>query len=1183
MLISVIIPVYNAEDTIEDALISIYNNQNLSIEELEIVIIDDGSTDNSREIINAWKNRLDTNIIILDGYHNGVSKARNLGLKVATGKFITFLDADDTYSNNHFEPIIDFLESDTGKETDIVAYPERYLYEYPIEVFAKYGFPKDYKEYKLVRNSNQKFIYRKINDSVKNTLYKNGSGLYPTDLNYHISQARLNVVIKNLPEDEKIYFDEELPYAEDSLFVTQYIIRKNCIGYVKEGLTYDYLKSGFSTVDKYANPVQASDILLTWSKTLIKATKRMDNTIPKYVQGVLLNEYGWRWLGTKLLPKHLNHFEYAAWLDEFKKILAYINSEIILEGLKNSKNWDSFFMDMIAELKGISIDYKCRENSIEYYQKNELVRIDKKVEYFWTDLDIKNNRLLLSGFFKLHFGAILNPKFFYRNGDIEKEICSFESSYSYYRNKIKTHKFFAINISIPLENLIEGNLNVGFYLDNKEFCPQVVSVLNNRLFPNELGKNTVVRNGFIFSLVDSNSTLYIRKHSASYSPYLEIGFLQKLEKLENNTLAQAIIYKTIDNAAKIWLYSDSSTAIDNAYYQFIHDISLDDGITRYYVLHRGSKVENIILSSAIDQRNIVYFATDKHKELFINAEIIISSFQDVEIFCPFPIVDVNKLSGLFNLNVVYLQHGVLHANMPRLLSNEKNKHILGIVTSTKQEYKNYIDIYGYSSEQLLPVGMPRFNSISSKKTVEDELYRINPSVQKRKLLYAPSWRSSVMIGKNVNGGWIPNIEAFKKSKFYATLIELTQSVAIEEYLKKQSLQLDIKLHPIFNDILSDIALTNKHVSILSSSAVISVDDYEMMITDFSSYLFDAVESKIPVIQFIPDYEEFRAGELHTYNELDELNEKNMFKTLFSLEDLLHEINMIITDEGARNTYLENMTDFFTIDMNVNLKITEFIYKLSEKKQLALKNNNMEYLIEQLNESDNEIIAASFIFAKSGDYIAPVKDLQIYHDPELTQPSSKNNLANQYFQVLERLFNQNGNPVFKVETGFVSSYRSNYSYSNDSTDVSLQSLDTSKYKFPLKLAAKTDIEKEDGSIYSAGSIIDVKGYLIDSSTENTYFVTSDNHRIILNLTNLILVRNDYDRFVIDPTVKKIRLLHSLFVYDSVEFSKYSKTNKKLYKYTTIEVLGIGWSDGGTPRLITKYGYISANKINVKEKK
>jgi len=95
---SLIIPVYNVEKYLEHCLQSV---QNQTFKNFETIIINDGSTDNSSEIIEKFKNKIN-NLQIIHQQNKGVSHSRNIGIKHATGKWICFLDSDDYISNEYF-------------------------------------------------------------------------------------------------------------------------------------------------------------------------------------------------------------------------------------------------------------------------------------------------------------------------------------------------------------------------------------------------------------------------------------------------------------------------------------------------------------------------------------------------------------------------------------------------------------------------------------------------------------------------------------------------------------------------------------------------------------------------------------------------------------------------------------------------------------------------------------------------------------------------------------------------------------------------------------------------------------------------------------------------------------------------------------------------------------------------
>lgn len=92
-LVSVIIPAYNAQDYLERAVNSVLNQ---SYNNIEIIIINDGSSDNTLNIIEKLSN-LHKEIIFLSHENQGISKTRNRGIELANGEYICFLDSDDTY------------------------------------------------------------------------------------------------------------------------------------------------------------------------------------------------------------------------------------------------------------------------------------------------------------------------------------------------------------------------------------------------------------------------------------------------------------------------------------------------------------------------------------------------------------------------------------------------------------------------------------------------------------------------------------------------------------------------------------------------------------------------------------------------------------------------------------------------------------------------------------------------------------------------------------------------------------------------------------------------------------------------------------------------------------------------------------------------------------------------------
>lgn len=92
ILVSVIVPVYNVQDYIEKCLDSLIHQ---TLEQLEVIVVDDGSTDKTGLIVDEYQNKYKSKIKVIHKKNEGVSIARNVGLEKATGEYIGFLDSDD--------------------------------------------------------------------------------------------------------------------------------------------------------------------------------------------------------------------------------------------------------------------------------------------------------------------------------------------------------------------------------------------------------------------------------------------------------------------------------------------------------------------------------------------------------------------------------------------------------------------------------------------------------------------------------------------------------------------------------------------------------------------------------------------------------------------------------------------------------------------------------------------------------------------------------------------------------------------------------------------------------------------------------------------------------------------------------------------------------------------------------
>ena len=249
MFLSIIIPVYNVENYLRKCLESIMEQK---LDNMEIIIIDDGSTDASGEICEEYKGK---NVIVKHKKNGGLSSARNYGLEFAKGDYIWFIDSDDFIEKDCTNTIVEKLKEN---KPDLMIIKSRVINENnesKDELFysIKEGLYSNYEYMKILKNNPKSILFC----------------------------AQYHIVKKDIIEKNKILFKDGIIH-EDELWTPQIIMASNSIYYSNLNIYYHLMRSDSimhsSKIEKSGN----SDLIV--AEELYKIYKNNKNRDLDYLK-----------------------------------------------------------------------------------------------------------------------------------------------------------------------------------------------------------------------------------------------------------------------------------------------------------------------------------------------------------------------------------------------------------------------------------------------------------------------------------------------------------------------------------------------------------------------------------------------------------------------------------------------------------------------------------------------------------------------------------------------------------------------------------------------------------------------------------------------------------------------------------------------------------------------------------
>lgn len=809
---TVVVPVFNKEDHLKACVESLLS-QTADTASFEVVLVDDGSTDSSRLICKKLVERYSF-IRLVSQENQGVSAARNTGMKASLGKYIMFLDADDTVSQGTISSLVATFEK-YEKDVDLITYPLQY-----------------YNPYTNSRNPH------------KREEWLAEDGVYDLEEYPFIAQSTMNVCVKNESGlDEAFVLGMKM--GEDQLFITERLKRKAKIGYCSAA-EYIYVKDGSNASKRGNNPLYAFNDMITLYEGLLSIAQEKP-TMKEYVYQLILYNVEWRLRGNLLFPtfcarerRNIEERRLAAVLEQVP-LASYISSPYLSEYHKG------YLLNKYGFSKEhVSVEYGLNGATVQLIENDWQT---SKPEIVITHCIESSKKLLLRGHFDCPaFIFDGQPRLFFEFGEEKAEIKLGASSFEYKEAKVKTAKSYGFAIEIP----VFSECSFASHRFTAEFPHRLVPAIevtlalvrhNACVFGNRaLFRKCMVEAvgcDLVISRKRKTSIVSLFRQKAQES----ISFIAKRFLVE--------LFMRWHKKQRVWLYVDlpASPTKGNALVQFLYDIEKNDGVDRYYVSDCGKQLEEMYPSLS---GHVIPCETTKHVCFALKAEAVFSSYIEKYTYRPMSQATYDGLGDLVERQaLIYLQHGVLHARMPWYISYDRLPFDR-IVVSSHFEMDNLMHRYCFPKSAIIPSGMPRLDILPDK---------IDRS--KKKILFAPSWRAYLVAGKASRRAGIDDV--LISSSFYYGVRTFVEKLIEDRVLERWGYKLEIKLHPNFVCYEHFFEFDSEIVSLAPER--ISEGDYAVVITDYSSYVYDFIYAGSDVLYYIPDYKEFKAG-LNQYSELE---------------------------------------------------------------------------------------------------------------------------------------------------------------------------------------------------------------------------------------------------------------------------------------------------------------------------
>ncbi len=861
--VSVIIPIYNVEEYLEETLESVINQTMDFKDNIQLVLVNDGSPDNSEEICLKYKELYPENVIYYKQKNSGVSVARNKGIELAEGEFVTFLDSDDKWSLDAFEEM------------------ERFHIMYPnINIFSTKMVFFD------ARKGGHPLNYKYATNKIVNILEE-----------YEFPQLSSSSVFIRTSVVKKHKYDKNVKYSEDNKFINEIVFDEEKIMMLNKPIYY--YRRRFNSSSAIQGQTMKLDWYLTTPKNvynyLFELSKKKFGRVIEYIQYLVLYELSWRIsFNTKFEMSKKDRDTYTKYL---YNLIKEIDEDIILSH-RHLDLTSRMFLMSIKNNKDAIKDLVYEDDSVMYH---DMIMKKKSLGHVIID-QIYTKKGKFEVFGKLDRRFVKEKDFHVRDKNKDIKVNYYELTNDYNTEAFdgtKLHDYIGINFSID----INSSWDIAFYYKDEYLVPRfkrsAIFTEYLRYSYHHHGKRTILFNKY--RLINSKRNFF-------KSFYYEIRndlHLIKGKKFKALLARLTVKFYTIFKRRELWFISDRvNKADDNGEHFFKYMVENHKDKNIYYVLKHDSVDYDRLskIGKVIDPNS------SKYKLLFGCADYVVSSQGENYVFNPLG-AGGKYVADQYHFKYVFLQHGIIKDDLSPWL-NVNTKKMDMFVTSATPEYKSLLEYkYYFGPDVVKLTGLPRYDTLKAKQ----EKFKV-----KNQIMLSLTWRNSLASVIDKETGEREYNPDFKESDYFKFLNSLMNDKRLLDVLKEYNYVIRFIPHPNVLVQLQDFE-KNDFVQIEDGNINYQKEfcENKLLVTDYSSVFFDFCYLKKPVIYYQADRKEFFEGQLYDEGYF-EYKKDGFGPVCEKYDDIINElIKYIKSDCKLEKEYEKRIDSFFKYHDNKN--------------------------------------------------------------------------------------------------------------------------------------------------------------------------------------------------------------------------------------------------------------------------